>query len=74
MRTKVTPNVIKIGVHAYISNGYLNPLSKFNSEKVNKRAYFKPWFDQTSTMAKIAPNLKKIGVHAYLSHGCQNLI
>ena len=38
----------------------------FNSEKLNKSAYFKPWFDQPLTRAKIAPNIVKIGVHAYL--------
>ena len=36
MRYKIALNVIKIGVHAYLSNGYLNPLSKLNSEKVEK--------------------------------------
>ena len=36
MSAKIAPNLIKIRVHAYLSNGYLNPLSKFNSEKVTK--------------------------------------
>ena len=36
MRAKITRNVIKIGVNAYLSNGYLNPLLKLNSEKVEK--------------------------------------
>ena len=36
MRAKIAPNLIKIGVHAYLLNGYLNPLSKLNSEKVEK--------------------------------------
>ena len=30
----------KIYKYAYISNGYLNPLSNFNSEKVDKNAFF----------------------------------
>ena len=30
MRAKVAPDLIKIGVHAYLSSGYLNPLSKLN--------------------------------------------
>ena len=72
MRAKITPNLIKIGVHAYLSNGYLNPLSKLNSEKVNKSAYFQPWFDQPCTEANIAPNLINIGVHAYLLNGYLN--
>ena len=65
------PNLIKI-VHAYLSNGYINPLSELNFEKVDKSAYFKPCFEQTWMSAKIAPNLIKIGVHAYLSNGYLN--
>ena len=41
MRTKIAPNLIKIGFHAYVSNGYLNPLSNVNSKKVDKSGYFK---------------------------------
>ena len=40
MRAKLDPNIIKIGVHAYLSNGYLNPLSKLNFEKVEKMHLF----------------------------------
>ena len=36
MRDKIVPYLIKIGVHAYLSNGYLNPLSKINSKKATK--------------------------------------
>ena len=36
MRSKVVPNIIKIGVHAYLSNGYLNPLSKLIPRKSTK--------------------------------------
>ena len=49
-----------------LSNGNLNPLSKLNFDKVDKSAYFQPWFDQPLTWAKITPNLIKMGVHAYL--------
>ena len=37
---KISPNLIKIGVHAYLWNGYLNPLSKLNFEKVEKKCIF----------------------------------
>ena len=40
MRAKIAPNLIKIGVHSYLSNAYLNPLSKINSKKVDKSAFF----------------------------------
>ena len=63
-----------MGVSPYVSNGYLNPLSKLNCEEVDKSASFKPWFDQPRMRAKIAPNLIKIGVHAYLSNGYLNLV
>ena len=71
---RITLNPIKIGVHAYLSNGYLNRLSKLIFEKVEESAYFQLWFDKPSTIAKIALNLIKIGVHAYLSNGYLNLI
>ena len=71
---KIDPNIIKIGVHAYLSNGYLNPLSKLNGKKVNKSASFQPWFDKPWMWAKITPNLIKIGVHVYLSNGYLNLL
>ena len=69
---KYPPNLIKVGVHAYLSNGYLNLLSNFNYVNVDKSAYFRPWFNQSWTRPKIAPNLIKTGVHAYLSNGYLN--
>ena len=45
-RAKITPNIIKILVRAYHSNGYLNLLSELNYEKVDKTANFQPWLDQ----------------------------
>ena len=72
MSAKIDPNLIKIVVHASLSNGYLNLLSKINFEKVDKSASFEPWFDQPWTMAKIAPHLIEIGVYAYLSNGYLN--
>ena len=63
----MAPNLIKIGVYAYLSNGNVNKVSNFNSEKVNKRAYFEPYFDQPLTLAKIAQNRIRIVIHTYLS-------
>ena len=40
MKSKIATNLIKIGVHTYFSNGYLNPLLKLNYEEVDKSAYF----------------------------------
>ena len=60
-----------MSIHAYMSNRYLNLLSKRNSENVDKSAYFQTWFDYPWTREKVAPNLIKIGV-AYLSNGYLN--
>ena len=35
LRSKISHNPRKIYMQAYLSNGYLHPLSNFNSEKVN---------------------------------------
>ena len=69
---KIVPNLIKIGAHAYLSNGYLNQVSKLNFDKVDKPAYFQPWFDIPLISAKIAPNVIIIGFHAYLPNGHLN--
>ena len=37
----IAPNLIKIGVHAYLANGYLNPLPKLNFRKSTKVHIFK---------------------------------
>ena len=73
-RAKIATNLIKIGFHVYLSNSYLNPLSKLNLEKVDDSAYFQPWFGQPWTRAEITLNLIKIGFHAYLSNGYLNLL
>ena len=72
MSTKITPNLIKIGVHAYLSNGYVNSLSNVNFEKDDKSAYFQPWFEQPWMTTKIDRKCIKIGVHANLSNGYLN--
>ena len=74
MMAEIAPNIIEIGVHAYLSNGYLNPLLKLNSKKVDKSAYFQPWFAQPGMRVKTTPNLIKIGVHSYLSNEYLNLL
>ena len=46
MSAKIAPNLIKIGFDAYHSNGYIDPVSKLNYEKVDKSASLQPWFYQ----------------------------
>ena len=69
MRAKIAPNLIEIGIRAYLSNGHLNPLSKLNSEKVEKAHIVDLVLTNLERGPKIAPNLIKIGLHAYLSNG-----
>ena len=40
MRAKIAPNLIKIDVHGYLSNAYLNPLPILIFEKIDKSANF----------------------------------
>ena len=39
LRAKIAPNIIKICVHAYLSNGYLNRLSKLNSKRESTKVH-----------------------------------
>ena len=52
MRGKIAPNLIKIGVHAYLSNGYLNPLSKLNFKKVTNVHIFNLGFTKLERVPK----------------------
>ena len=65
MRVKIAPNLIKIGVHAYLSNGYLNTLSKLNFDKFNKSAFFNLGF----TNVEGGPKYLKI-VDVYVTSEC----
>ena len=49
-------------MQAYLSNGYLNPLSNFISEKFNKSASLRSWFGQPLDKNSLK-SLKKVHVH-----------
>ena len=70
--TKITRNFKKIGVHAYLLNGYLNLHSNLNSKILEKVHIFRPLFDQVLLRCKIARNPQKINTHTYLSNGYIN--
>ena len=73
LRSKIARNPLKVYMHAYLSNGYLNSLSNFNYKKVKKVASPRPLLEQLSITSKITLNIMKGCVHSYLSNGHPNL-
>ena len=72
--SKITLNIMKVGVHSYLPNAHLNLWSNFNSEK-----FVKSETPQVVSLrlglqgVKIARNFAKLGVHACLSNGHPNI-
>ena len=60
-------------MHAYLSNGYLNLLSNFNSENVENMHHFSTWSYQKLLGNKTPQNMEKQCVDAYLSDGILDL-
>ena len=61
-------------MHCYLSKWYLNSLSNFNYEKVEKIASVRPLLDQIVITTKIALDVMKVGVHSYLPNGYLNTV
>ena len=67
--TKITLNIVKVGVHCYLPNAKINLRSNFNSEKLVK--------SKTHCMVLLRLGLKgvlKFCMHACLSNGHSNLL
>ena len=62
----IAQNPLKVCMHGDLSNGYLNSLSNFNYEKVEKIWSLRPLLDQPWITTKIALNIVKVGMHSYL--------
>ena len=60
-------------MHDSLSNGYLNSLSNFNYEKVEKITSLRHLLNQPCIMTKIAPNIMKVGMHSYITNAQINL-
>ena len=73
LRSKIAPNPLRVCMHGYLSNGYLNSLSNFNNEKVGKISSLRPLLDQPWITTKIALNIVKVGMHSYLPNVQINL-
>ena len=73
LRSKIARNHLRVCMHGYLSNGYLNSLSNFNYEKVIKIWSLRTLHDQPWITTKIAPNIVKVGMHSYLPNEQINL-
>ena len=73
LRTKIAWNPLRVCMHGYLSNGYVNSLSNFNYEKVEKIWSRRPLLDQTWITTKLAPNIVKVGMHSYQPNAQINL-
>jgi len=70
---KIARNPLKVCMHGYLSNGYLNFLSKLNYEKVRKISSLRPLLNQRWIRNKIAPNIVKVSLYSYLPNAQINL-
>ena len=73
LRSKIARNPLKVCMHGYLSNGYLNSLSNFNYKKAKKITSIRPLLDQPWITTKIAPNIMKASLHSYLPNAPINL-
>ena len=72
LQTKIAQNLARIGVHAYLSNGYIHLLLNFNSRKLGKVKLFSPLFDQVWLRSKIAWKSPKVYFLSYILNGYLN--
>ena len=72
---KIDQNVVKVGVHSYLSNEHPNLLSNFNSEKLVRSEILSFIFTIVGLEGvQIARTIAKVGVHAvFISNGHPNL-
>ena len=70
----IVRNIVKVGVHACLSNGHPNLLLNFISQKLLKsETLHAASLGLVLKGVKIAQNVAKVGVHAYLSNTHPNL-
>ena len=74
MRAKIAPNLIRIGVHAYLWNGYLNLLYNLNFQKMEKCNVLGLSLTKFDRGPKWLAIPKKYTCRDYLSNGCLNTI
>ena len=74
LRSKIARNPLKVCMHGYLSNGYLNSLWNFNYKKAEKIKSLRPLLDQPWIMTKIATNIMKVSMHSYLPNAPINRV
>ena len=71
---KIAQNVVKVGVHSYLSNGHPNLCSNFNYEKLVRSESSSFIFARVGLEGfQIAQTIAKVGVHVFISNGHPNL-
>ena len=73
LRSKIAQNPLKVCMHGYLANGYLNSLSNFSYKKDEKITSLRSFLDQPWIKTKIAPNIMKVSMHSYLPNPSINL-
>ena len=72
--TKITLNIMKVGVHYYLPNAKINLQSNFNYEKLVKSETMLYGFAELGMKgAEIFWKVSKFYIHAFLSNGHSNL-
>ena len=72
--TKISLNIVKVGVHWYLPNAKINLQSNFNFEKLVKSETLLYGFAEVGIKGcEIFWNVSKFGMHACLSNGHSNL-
>ena len=71
---KIAQNVVKVGVHSYLSNWYPNLWSNLNSEKLVRIETPSLIFTRFGLEGvQIARTIAKVGVHILIANGHPNL-
>ena len=71
---KIAQNIVKVGVHAYLSNGHPNLWSNFNFEKLIRSETPSCIFARVGLKGvQIDGNITKVGVHIFISNEHPNL-
>ena len=73
LRSKIARNPLKVCMHRYLSNGYLNFVSNFTYKKDEKITSLSLLLDQPWIMTEIALSIMKVSMHSYLPNVPINL-
>ena len=72
LNSKIARNPLKVCMHGYLSNGYLNSSSNFSYKKAEKITSLRPLLEKPWITTKIGPNIMKFSMHSYLPNALIN--